>query len=80
MCILQEKGINLTHIESRPSRKNNEEYEFFISVDQASSKVLDEIVDGLRTQIRGQVHELSRNKQKDTGETPVWTITRQKTE
>uniref|UniRef100_A0A8C2AFY2 phenylalanine 4-monooxygenase n=1 Tax=Cyprinus carpio TaxID=7962 RepID=A0A8C2AFY2_CYPCA len=60
------KSINLTHIESRPSRDNKEEYEFFISVDQASSKALDEVVDSLRTQISGQVHELSRNKQKDT--------------
>ncbi|XP_026100603.1 phenylalanine-4-hydroxylase-like, partial [Carassius auratus] len=66
VCTLQEKGINLTHIESRPSRNNKEEYEFFISVDQASSNALDEVVDGLRTQITGQVHELSRNKQKDT--------------
>lgn len=66
---MQERGINLTHIESRPSRKNKEEYEFFISVDQASSKAMDEVVDSLRTQISGQVHELSRNKQKDTGET-----------
>ncbi|XP_016135387.1 phenylalanine-4-hydroxylase-like [Sinocyclocheilus grahami] len=63
----KDKGINLTHIESRPSRDNKEQYEFFISVDQASSKALDEVVDGLRTQISGQVHELSRNKQKDTG-------------
>lgn len=66
---MQEKGINLTHIESRPSRKNKEEYEFFISVDQASCKGMEEVVDKLRTQISGQVHELSRNKQKDTGET-----------
>lgn len=71
VCTLQDKGINLTHIESRPSRDNKEEYEFFISVDQASSKALDEVVDSLRTQISGQVHELSRNKQKDTGETTV---------
>ncbi len=74
VCTLQDKGINLTHIESRPSRDNKEEYEFFISVDQACSKVLDEVVDGLRTQISGQVRELSRNKQKDTGETTVWWI------
>uniref|UniRef100_A0A8C2AH64 phenylalanine 4-monooxygenase n=1 Tax=Cyprinus carpio TaxID=7962 RepID=A0A8C2AH64_CYPCA len=64
--LFEDKGINLTHIESRPSRDNKEEYEFFISVDQASSKALDEVVDSLRTQISGQVHELSRNKQKDT--------------
>ncbi|KAA0721016.1 Phenylalanine-4-hydroxylase [Triplophysa tibetana] len=64
--LFEEKDINLTHIESRPSRKNKEEYEFFISVDPGSSKDLDEVVDGLRTQIRGQVHELTRSKQKDT--------------
>uniref|UniRef100_A0A673K3W6 phenylalanine 4-monooxygenase n=1 Tax=Sinocyclocheilus rhinocerous TaxID=307959 RepID=A0A673K3W6_9TELE len=64
--LFEDKGINLTHIESRPSRDNKEQYEFFVSVDQASSKALDEVVDGLRTQISGQVHELSRNKQKDT--------------
>lgn len=65
---LQEKGINLTHIESRPSRKNNDQYEFFINVDSNCSQALDEVIDGLRTQISGHVHELSRNKEKDTGE------------
>ncbi|KAM6895750.1 phenylalanine-4-hydroxylase [Xenentodon cancila] len=64
--LFEEKGINLTHIESRPSRMNKEEYEFFISVDPSCSQTLDEIIDGLRTQISGHVHELSRNKQKDT--------------
>ncbi|KAJ0056832.1 hypothetical protein NL108_000618, partial [Boleophthalmus pectinirostris] len=61
-----EKGINLMHIESRPSRMNKEQYEFFISVDPSSSQALDEAIDSLRTQISGQVHELSRNKKKDT--------------
>ncbi|XP_036373652.1 phenylalanine-4-hydroxylase isoform X2 [Megalops cyprinoides] len=64
--LFEEKGINLTHIESRPSRTNKQQYEFFISVDTACAKALDEVIDGLRTQISGQVHELSRNKQKDT--------------
>lgn len=63
----QEKGINLMHIESRPSRLNNQEFEFFISVDTSYSKSLDEVIEGLRTEISGHVHELSRNKQKDTG-------------
>lgn len=63
----QEKGINLMHIESRPSRLNNQEFEFFISVDTSYSNSLDEVIDGLRTEISGHVHELSRNKQKDTG-------------
>uniref|UniRef100_A0A673BS02 Phenylalanine-4-hydroxylase n=1 Tax=Sphaeramia orbicularis TaxID=375764 RepID=A0A673BS02_9TELE len=62
------EGINLTHIESRPSRMNKDQYEFFISVDSSSSQALDEVIDGLRTQISGHVHELSRNKKKDTGE------------
>ncbi|KAL7828234.1 hypothetical protein AOLI_G00313860, partial [Acnodon oligacanthus] len=61
-----EKGINLTHIESRPSRTNKQEYEFFISVDTACSNALDDVINSLRTQITGQVHELSRNKKKDT--------------
>lgn len=65
-CNGQEKGINLTHIESRPSRMNKDEYEFFISVDTTCSQAMDEVIDSLRTQISGDVHELSRNKQKDT--------------
>lgn len=64
---VQDKGINLMHIESRPSRMNKAEYEFFISVDPSCSQALDDVIDGLRTQISGHVHELSRNKQKDTG-------------
>ncbi|KAG9280173.1 phenylalanine-4-hydroxylase [Astyanax mexicanus] len=64
--LFEEKGINLTHIESRPSRKNKQEYEFFISVDVSCSKALDEVIDGLRAEITGQVHEMSRNKIKDT--------------
>lgn len=59
--------MNLTHIESRPSRMNKDQYEFFISLDSTSSQALDDIIDSLRTQISGHVHELSRNKQKDTG-------------
>ncbi|XP_068573296.1 phenylalanine-4-hydroxylase [Cebidichthys violaceus] len=64
--LFEEKGINLTHIESRPSRMNKDQYEFFISVDASCSQALDEVIDSLRTQISGHVHELSRNKQKDT--------------
>lgn len=67
VCGSQEKGINLTHIESRPSRMNQDQFEFFISVDSTCSQALDEVIDGLRTQISGHVHELSRNKEKDTG-------------
>ncbi|XP_062339037.1 phenylalanine-4-hydroxylase [Osmerus eperlanus] len=64
--LFEEKGMNLTHIESRPSRMNKEEFEFFISVDTTCSVALDEVINGLRTQISGHVHELSRNKKKDT--------------
>lgn len=67
LSVWQEKGINLTHIESRPSRTNKDQYEFFINVDSTCSQALDEVIDGLRTQISGHVHELSRNKEKDTG-------------
>lgn len=68
VCDLQEKGINLTHIESRPSRTNKEQYEFFINVDPTCSQALDEVIDGLRTQISGHVHELSRNKDNEKGQ------------
>lgn len=64
--LFEVKGINLMHIESRPSRMNKEQYEFFISVDPSCSQALDEAIDILRTQISGHVHELSRNKKKDT--------------
>ncbi|XP_033882467.1 phenylalanine-4-hydroxylase [Acipenser ruthenus] len=64
--LFEEKGINLTHIESRPSRLNKEDYEFFINVDATCSKELDEVIASLKTQISGHVHELSRNKAKDT--------------
>ncbi|KAJ8381949.1 hypothetical protein SKAU_G00027270 [Synaphobranchus kaupii] len=64
--LFEDKGINLTHIESRPSSTNKQEYEFFVSVDTTCSKALDEVIEGLGTQISGHVHELSRNKQKDT--------------
>ncbi|KAL4612665.1 phenylalanine-4-hydroxylase isoform X1 [Arapaima gigas] len=64
--LFEEKGINLKHIESRPSRLNEQEFEFFISVDSACTHALDEVISALRTQISGNVHELSRNKQKDT--------------
>ncbi|XP_063073694.1 phenylalanine-4-hydroxylase isoform X2 [Engraulis encrasicolus] len=64
--LFEENGINLTHIESRPSHIKKEEYEFFINVDTSCSQALDEVIDGLRLEISGPVHELSRNKQKDT--------------
>ncbi|KAI1882114.1 hypothetical protein AGOR_G00247350 [Albula goreensis] len=60
--LFEDKGINLKHIESRPSRMNKEEYEFFVSVDMACAKALDEVIDGLRAEISGNIHELSRNK------------------
>jgi phenylalanine-4-hydroxylase len=63
----QEKGINLMHIESRPSRLNNQEFEFFISVDTSNSKSLDEVIDGLRTEISGHVHEGHRCVYQDWG-------------
>uniref|UniRef100_A0A7N8YAK4 phenylalanine 4-monooxygenase n=1 Tax=Mastacembelus armatus TaxID=205130 RepID=A0A7N8YAK4_9TELE len=64
--LFEEKGINLTHIESRPSQMNKSQYEFYISVEPTCSQALDEVINSLRTQISGHVHELSRNKQKDT--------------
>lgn len=47
---------------------NKDQFEFFISVDASCAQALDEVIDSLRTQISGHVHELTRNKQKDTGQ------------
>ncbi|OPJ80532.1 hypothetical protein AV530_010830 [Patagioenas fasciata monilis] len=63
----EEKGINLTHIESRPSRLNKDEYEFFINLEGKNIPALDEIIKSLRNDIGATVHELSRTKKKDTG-------------
>ncbi|XP_064593244.1 phenylalanine-4-hydroxylase isoform X1 [Zonotrichia leucophrys gambelii] len=62
----EEKGINLTHIESRPSRLNKDEYEFFINLEGKNVPALDKIIKSLRTDIGATVHELSRTKKKDT--------------
>ncbi|XP_055506515.1 phenylalanine-4-hydroxylase isoform X2 [Leucoraja erinacea] len=64
--LLSEKGVNLTHIESRPSHLKSGEYEFFIDLDCKSISSLEEILHSLRQEISGGVHELSRDKIKDT--------------
>ncbi|KAM4748830.1 phenylalanine-4-hydroxylase [Rhinophrynus dorsalis] len=65
--IFEEKDVSLTHIESRPSRLNKDEYQFFINLDNKSTHALDEIARCLRQDIGATVHELSRNKKKDSG-------------
>ncbi|XP_029455548.1 phenylalanine-4-hydroxylase isoform X3 [Rhinatrema bivittatum] len=64
--LFEEKDISLTHIESRPSRLNKDEYQFFINLDDRSNFALDEIVRRLRKDIGATVHELSRDKKKDS--------------
>lgn len=68
--LFQENDINLTHIESRPSRLNKDEYEFFTYLDKRSKPVLGSIIKSLRNDIGATVHELSRDKEKNTGESP----------
>ncbi|XP_054844785.1 phenylalanine-4-hydroxylase isoform X2 [Eublepharis macularius] len=63
--IFEEKEINLTHIESRPSRLNKDEYEFFINLNSKNIPALEDIVKALRDDIGANVHELSREKRKD---------------
>lgn len=65
---LQENDINLTHIESRPSRVHKDEYEFFTYLDKRSVPALGSIIKSLRQDIGATVHELSRDKEKNTGE------------
>lgn len=64
--LFEEKDISLTHIESRPSRLNKDEYQFFINLDYGSTLALEEIVRRLRKDIGATVHELSRDKKKDS--------------
>lgn len=71
----QEKGINLTHIESRPSRLNKDEYEFFINLEGKNVPALDKIIKSLRSDIGATVHELSRTKKKDTGKDMLTRLT-----
>ncbi|KAB0350753.1 hypothetical protein FD754_015610 [Muntiacus muntjak] len=66
--LFEENDINLTHIESRPSRLKKDEYEFFTNLDQRSVPALANIIKILRHDIGATVHELSRDKKKDTGE------------
>nr|XP_030711293.1 phenylalanine-4-hydroxylase [Globicephala melas] len=62
----EENDINLTHIESRPSRLKKDEYEFFTYLDKRSMPALANIIRILRHEIGATVHELSRDKKKDT--------------
>ncbi|XP_072408123.1 phenylalanine-4-hydroxylase [Chiloscyllium punctatum] len=64
--LFEEKGVNLTHIESRPSRIKKGQYEFFIDLDCKDITSLEEILDSLQQEISGTIHELSRDKKKDT--------------
>ncbi|XP_004844896.1 phenylalanine-4-hydroxylase isoform X2 [Heterocephalus glaber] len=64
--LFEENDINLTHIESRPSRLNKDEYEFFTHLDERSVPALSSIIQILRHDIGATVHELSRDKKKDT--------------
>ncbi|XP_032155347.1 phenylalanine-4-hydroxylase isoform X2 [Sapajus apella] len=64
--LFEENDINLTHIESRPSRLKKDEYEFFTHLDKRSLPALANIIKILRHDIGATVHELSRDKKKDT--------------
>uniref|UniRef100_A0A671F4R8 phenylalanine 4-monooxygenase n=1 Tax=Rhinolophus ferrumequinum TaxID=59479 RepID=A0A671F4R8_RHIFE len=64
--LFEENNINLTHIESRPSRLKKDEYEFFTYLDKRSVPALAKITKILRHDIGATVHELSRDKTRDT--------------
>ncbi|EPQ16718.1 Phenylalanine-4-hydroxylase [Myotis brandtii] len=64
--LFEENEINLTHIESRPSRLKKDEYEIFTSLDKSSMPTLANIIKILKHEIGATVHELSREKKKDT--------------
>ncbi|XP_045443541.1 phenylalanine-4-hydroxylase isoform X1 [Pipistrellus kuhlii] len=64
--LFEENEINLIHIESRPSRLKKDEYEIFTSLDKRSVPTLANIINTLKHEIGATVHELSREKKKDT--------------
>ncbi|ERE88857.1 phenylalanine-4-hydroxylase [Cricetulus griseus] len=72
--LFEENDINLTHIESRPSRVNKDEYEFFTHLDKRSKPALGSIIKSLRYDIGATVHELSRDKEKNTGLCPFCVV------
>lgn len=47
MCLIQKLGINMTHIESRPSKSNpGAEYDFYVEcscTDEQKQKLLEEL-------------------------------------
>ena len=49
--IVQDLGINITHIESRPSKTNpGKEYDFFVEFDGGKKEEIDNLVARLKTQ------------------------------
>lgn len=63
--LLQAHKVNLIHIESRPSKKSKQEYEFFVDCDNTRGGVRDAIHDLKQQKL--QVTLLSRKRQRDSG-------------
>uniref|UniRef100_UPI00358F0EAA phenylalanine-4-hydroxylase-like n=1 Tax=Myxine glutinosa TaxID=7769 RepID=UPI00358F0EAA len=63
--LFENKGITLSHIESRPSRFAKDEWEFFVQMNNDNDE-MDTLVRDLREEAAGSVHELTRGKKKNT--------------
>ncbi|CAL1539866.1 unnamed protein product [Lymnaea stagnalis] len=68
--VFEEKGVNLHHIESRPSRDDPRSFEFFVSCDNKTGG-LKEAIESLRSMTNNKLTVLSRNMQNgSSGEVP----------
>ncbi|XP_039253598.1 phenylalanine-4-hydroxylase-like isoform X2 [Styela clava] len=59
--IFESKGVNLTHIESRPSHNNKHKYEFFVTCQNTNGHVTD-VATMLKEGMNANVLQLSRDK------------------
>lgn len=63
--IFQEKGVNLAHIESRPSKKDAHDYEFYVDCDNTKGS-LNSLISELKQRSKS-FHILGRRRQKSSG-------------
>lgn len=47
LCVFKEAGVNLKHIESRPSKSNEWDYEFTVELELPESKQFDQLIGSL---------------------------------
>ena len=62
--LFQDKGVNLVHIESRPSKKGEDDYEFYVDCDNTKGS-LNNVLPELKERSKS-LHILSRRRTKSS--------------